>query len=118
VPLGLADHLVWERDAAECGKKHRRKQRPISDQESRKWLHSLEKTAQLHKDQPDVHLVNIADREGDICSQGNRKFFLILQSRSAPVPLACRQSSKLKKYRSARHSIPCPRQKSAGGITG
>jgi hypothetical protein len=66
VPLGLADHLVWERDAAECGKKHRRKQRPISDQESRKWLHSLEKTAQLHKDQPDVHLVNIADREGDI----------------------------------------------------
>ena len=66
VPLGVADHLVWERPAAECGKKHQRKSRPISDKESRKWLHSLEKTAQLQKDQPDVHLVNVADREGDI----------------------------------------------------
>ena len=66
VPMGVADHLVWERPAADCGKKHQRKQRPISDKESRKWLHSLEKTAQLQKDQPEVHLVNIADREGDI----------------------------------------------------
>ena len=66
VPLGVADHLVWERPAAECGKKHRRKQRPIRDKESRKWLHSLEKTAQLQKDRPEVHLVNLADREGDI----------------------------------------------------
>jgi len=66
VPLGVADHLVWERPAAECGKKHQRKQRPIRDKESRKWLHSLEKTAQLQKDRPEVHLINIADREGDI----------------------------------------------------
>jgi hypothetical protein len=66
VPLGLADHLVWERPEAECGKKHQRKQRPISDKESRKWLHSLEKTAQLQAEMPQVHLVNIADREGDI----------------------------------------------------
>ncbi|HLD48113.1 MAG TPA: hypothetical protein VJA64_09825, partial [Desulfobaccales bacterium] len=66
MPLGVADHLVWERPAAECGKKHRRKQRPISDKESRKWLHSLEKTAQLQAETPQVHLVNIADREGDI----------------------------------------------------
>lgn len=66
VPLGLADHLVWERPAAECGKKHQRKQRPIRDKESRKWLHSLEKTAQLQAETPQAHLVNIADREGDI----------------------------------------------------
>ena len=54
VPLGLADHLVWERPAAECGKKHRRKQRPISDKESRKWLHSVERTAQLQAEMPEV----------------------------------------------------------------
>jgi hypothetical protein len=57
---------VWERPAAECGKKHRRHQRPIQEKESRKWLHSLEKTAQLQAEMPQVHLVNIADREGDI----------------------------------------------------
>jgi hypothetical protein len=66
VPLGVADHLVWERPAAECGKKHRRKQRPIRDEESHKRLHGLEKTAQLQKDRPEVHLINLADREGDI----------------------------------------------------
>ncbi len=66
VPLGVADHLVWERPAADCGKKHQRKQRPISDKENRKWLHSLDETAQLQAEMPQVHLVNIADREGDI----------------------------------------------------
>lgn len=66
VPLGVADHLVWERPVAEFGKKYQRKQRPISDKESRKWLHSLEKTAQLQTEMPEVHLVNVADREADI----------------------------------------------------
>lgn len=66
VPLGVVDHLVWERPRAECGKKHQRRQRPISHKESRKWLHSLAKTAQLQAATPQVHLVNIADREGDI----------------------------------------------------
>ena len=64
--MGVADHLVWERPAADCGKKHQRKPRPISDKESRKWLHSLAKTAPRQAEMPQVHLVNIADREGDI----------------------------------------------------
>jgi len=53
-------------DHAECGNKHRLKQRPIREQESRKWLHSLEKTAQLQKYRSEVHLINLDDREGDI----------------------------------------------------
>jgi hypothetical protein len=66
VPLGVADHLVWERVAADCGKKPQRKPRPISDQESRKWLHSLDETAPRQTAMPQVYLVNITDREGDI----------------------------------------------------
>ncbi len=41
VPLGLIDQPVIYRDPAEFGKKHRRKQRPIAEKESRQWLDSL-----------------------------------------------------------------------------
>jgi cytochrome c oxidase subunit IV len=66
VPLGIIDHQVWDRPKEDFGKKHQRKQKPITEKESRKWLHSLEKTAQLQEALPQVQLVNVADREADI----------------------------------------------------
>jgi len=65
-PLGLADHQVWKRSRKGFRKKHARKNRPISKKESQKWLHSLDQTARLQKENPHLHLVNIADREADI----------------------------------------------------
>jgi hypothetical protein len=66
VPLGLAQHQVWTRPAEQFGKSHDRKQRPIQDKESHKWLRSLEATASLQAALPDVCFVNVADREADI----------------------------------------------------
>jgi len=66
VPLGIAQHQVWKRSLKNFGKKHKRKNRPISKKESQKWLHSLKSTAQLQEKNPHLHLVNIADREADI----------------------------------------------------
>ena len=66
VPLGLAHHQVWTRQAEDFGKRHTRKQRPIQDKESHKWLRSLEATAHLQGALPDVCFVNVADREADI----------------------------------------------------
>jgi hypothetical protein len=66
VPLGLAHQQVWTRPPEEFGKKHRRKQRPLADKESRKWLKSLEATARLQDSLPQVQFVNVADREADI----------------------------------------------------
>ena len=66
VPLGIIDHQVWERPAEDCGKRHQRKQKPITEKESQKWLHSLRKTAQLQEELPQVQMVNVADREADI----------------------------------------------------
>jgi len=37
-PLGLLDVQYWARDAREFGKHHQRKQRPIEQKESYKWL--------------------------------------------------------------------------------
>ncbi|MFO1432671.1 MAG: IS4 family transposase [Candidatus Competibacteraceae bacterium] len=65
VPLGLIDQPIIYRDPAEFGKKHRRKQRPIEEKESRKWLDSLRATARLQAACPDTRLINVGDREAD-----------------------------------------------------
>jgi hypothetical protein len=66
VPLGLIDQQIIYREAAEFGKKHRRKQRAIEEKESRKWLDSLRATARLQATCPDTRLVSVGDREADI----------------------------------------------------
>lgn len=66
VPLGIIDHQVWERPQEDFGKSQQRKQKPISEKESQKWLHSLDQTAQRQEALPQVQVVNIADREADI----------------------------------------------------
>jgi len=65
-PLGLAHHLVWERPKEDFGKRHRRRRRPLAAKESRKWLASLEATAQFQRELPQVRLVSVADREADV----------------------------------------------------
>lgn len=65
-PLGLAHHLVWERPKEDFGKRHARRSRPIAAKESQKWLASLEATAQLQAELPQVRLVSVADREADV----------------------------------------------------
>ena len=65
-PLGLAHHLVWERPKKDFGKRHTRRRRPVAAKESRKWLDSLEATAQLQAELPQVRLVSVADREADV----------------------------------------------------
>lgn len=64
VPLGLLHQQVWVRDPQQTGKKHKRKQVPIEEKESYRWLQSLTATQQAIG--PDVHVITIADREADI----------------------------------------------------
>lgn len=66
VPIGILHHNVWQRDLKDFGKRHKRKELPISEKESQRWLDSLKKTALLQQEMSDLHIVNIADREADI----------------------------------------------------
>ena len=66
VPLGLIDIQVWARDPKAAGKAKQRKQRPIEDKESERWLTSYRRTAEVQRLCPDTRLVNLADREADI----------------------------------------------------
>jgi hypothetical protein len=66
VPLGVIDQQVWARDPVDFGKRHRRRQRPLEDKESVKWVNSLARALTLQAQLPGVQLVSIADREGDV----------------------------------------------------
>lgn len=65
-PLGLLDVQCWARNGNEFGKKHQRKQRPIEQKESHKWLQSFRQVAQMQQRCPQTTLVSVGDREADI----------------------------------------------------
>jgi len=65
-PLGILDAQCWARDPQDKGKRARRKQLPIEQKESAKWLRSFCKVAALQKACPNTRLISIGDRESDV----------------------------------------------------
>lgn len=66
IPLGVLDAQCWARDPEVEKKRERRKELPIEQKESIKWLRSFEKVCEVQKLCPDTKLVSIGDRESDI----------------------------------------------------
>ena len=66
VPLGLLAQQVWSRDPDDVGKRSRRKQLPISQKESQKWLTSLEAGFTARAECPQTRFVSVGDREADV----------------------------------------------------
>ena len=64
-PFGLLAEKAWTRPKDEFGKKSQRKQLPIEQKESYKWLETLEK-ANISNELEDVHFIHVCDREGDL----------------------------------------------------
>jgi hypothetical protein len=65
-PLGLLNVQCWARDPEQAGKRYRRKELPIEEKESIKWLVSYRAVAEAQKLCPDTMLVSVGDREADI----------------------------------------------------
>jgi len=65
-PLGVIDAQCWARHPEDRGKSERRKQLPIEQKESSKWLRSYRKLAEIQALCPDTLLVSIGDREADL----------------------------------------------------
>lgn len=67
-PLGVLDVQTWVRDTDEFGTgKSTRKDRDITDKESRKWLGSMEAAERLQRDLgKETQVVSVFDREGDV----------------------------------------------------
>jgi Transposase DNA-binding/Transposase Tn5 dimerisation domain len=66
LPLGLLAQQEWTRDLDAIGKKHRRKQLPISEKESQKWLTSLAAVNGWAARCPDTEFVSVGDAEADL----------------------------------------------------
>lgn len=83
VPLGVLAQAVWVRDAHTLGKRHQRKQRPLEDKESFKWLQGLDASSQDLP--PGVRILEVSDRESDV-------FEYFAHARPEPVDLLVRAS--------------------------
>lgn len=66
VPLGLLAQQVWARDPNDVGKRATRKQRPIAEKESQKWLTSVEAVLAARVACPQTRFVSVGDREADV----------------------------------------------------
>lgn len=67
--LGLVRQQTWVRTDEEHGKGKQRKQRPIQDKESFRWVRSVQDTFHAFQTLPEEHgpyVIHIFDREGDI----------------------------------------------------
>jgi hypothetical protein len=78
-PLGVVDAQIWARDPDAKGKRHKRKELPIEQKESMKWLKSFRKVAEIQKLCPETLLVSMGDRESDI-------YELFLEAAKEPGP--------------------------------
>jgi hypothetical protein len=65
-PLGILDAQCWARDPEEAGKREKRKELPIEEKESFKWLHSYRAVAEAQRLCPRTMFVSTGDREADI----------------------------------------------------
>lgn len=83
VPLGLLTQEVWARDPETVGQRATRKERPITEKESQKWLTSVEAVIEAKAACPTTQLVSVGDREADV-------YDLFLVERPAGVDLLIR----------------------------
>jgi len=65
-PLGVLDAQCWARDPEQAGKREKRKQLPIEEKESVKWLRSYRAVAEAQRLCPNTMFVSVGDRESDI----------------------------------------------------
>lgn len=63
-PLGILKAIIWARSLDEFGKSEKRKERPIEEKESYRWIQVLKSTGEILKDVGQVILTG--DRESDI----------------------------------------------------
>ena len=64
--LGVIDAKIWARNPEEHPKNDDRKQKPIEEKESYRWIESYRKACEIQKQCPATEIISVSDREGDI----------------------------------------------------
>lgn len=66
LPLGVLGMKTWARPDEQFGKKHKRRQLPVEEKESFKWIEGIQQLHLLQERCPQTKLVTVCDREADI----------------------------------------------------
>jgi hypothetical protein len=90
-PLGLIDVQCWARNGQTFGKHHQRKDKPIEQKESYKWLKSFQAAAEAQRQCPHTMIVSVGDREADIYEL----FQLALENPQGPKLLVRAEQDRL-----------------------
>jgi len=82
VPLGMLSQSIWTREEAKGNDSAKRRQLPIEEKESYKWLQSFRASQSAITD--GIRSVSVCDREADIyellCSMGEQKHDYVVRS--------------------------------------
>src|SRR5665647_334137 len=104
IALGLLDQYIWTRDPEERGKRVDKRQKPIEEKESYKWLRSMDKSSLGIPN--GIRLVHVGDREADIFeffdhAKRNQQDFLVRVVQNRMTTEASRLFDKVKSEPSA-----------------
>lgn len=66
VPLGVIEAELWARDSQTFRSTEQRRQKPIEDKESHRWIRSYHEACAIAQEAPETQIVSVADSEGDI----------------------------------------------------
>lgn len=110
-PLGFLDVQCWARDPKEFGKRSKRKDLPMEEKESMKWLKSFQQVAEVQRCTPSTRLVSVGDREADIYEL----FQLALAEENAPWLLVRADRDRLRED-GQEHLWPWMAQQAGAGI--
>jgi len=64
--LGVVDTVIWSRDKKTFHKRLKRKQKPIEEKESYRWVLGYNKACEIKQQVASTQIVSVSDREGDI----------------------------------------------------
>jgi hypothetical protein len=104
VSLGILDQKIWTRDPKEHGKSNDKKNRPIEEKESFKWLESMDRS---NADIPNnIKIVNVCDREADVYEFFSKaitddRFFLVRIVQNRKTDEECKLFEKIQNEKAA-----------------
>jgi hypothetical protein len=66
LPLGVLGLKTWARPLEQLGKRAQRRELPVQEKESAKWIDGLNQASALKRYCPDTSVVSVCDREADV----------------------------------------------------
>jgi len=95
IPLGVIDSYNWVRDEENFGKAKERKNIPIEEKESIRWINGYQNIAKFAQALPDSKVTYVADREADIYELFLEREKILKENKVAPELLVRSQHNRV-----------------------